>query len=358
MLLTHEDFMRRCLKLAFLGKGKASPNPLVGSVVVHQGKIIGEGYHMKYGQAHAEVNAINSVEDKALLKSSIIYVNLEPCAHFGKTPPCANLIIEMGIPEVVIGCIDTFSEVSGKGIQKMRDAGIKVSVGVLEEESRFINRRFFTSHELKRPYVILKWAETNNGYIDIERSEKDKGIFWITAPETRTLVHQWRSEEDAILVGNKTVINDNPSLTTRDFKGKSPIRIILDPHLKLNISDYTVGDNKNRTIILNKSKQMINDLIEYKAIENWNETNILNCLYKLDIQSVIIEGGKTTLNHFIEAGLWDEARILTGNNPIEKGIKSPVIEKDNRTQFYYGKDKVSIISKVSLNQVGFDLRWL
>lgn len=251
---TEEKYLFRCLQLAKLGRGMVAPNPMVGSVVVHKGEIIGEGYHQAYGEAHAEVNAINAVKDKTLLPQSTIYVNLEPCAHFGKTPPCANLIIESKIPKVVIGCVDPYAEVSGKGIERMQNAGIEVVVGVLEKQSIALNKRFFTFHAAKRPYIILKWAQSANGMIDTLRGENEKGIVWLTQPATKTLVHQWRAEEAGILVGRKTIYNDNPSLTTRLVKGPHPIRIILDPNCKLDLKKYNIGNDGVKSILLNSLK--------------------------------------------------------------------------------------------------------
>jgi diaminohydroxyphosphoribosylaminopyrimidine deaminase/5-amino-6-(5-phosphoribosylamino)uracil reductase len=227
-----EKYMLRCLELAKDGFGNVAPNPMVGCVIVCEGKIIGEGYHQEYGKAHAEVNAIHSVRDKSLLQKSTLYVNLEPCAHFGKTPPCANLIVEHNIPRVVIGCVDSYSEVSGKGIEKLRNAGIEVTVGILENESLELNKRFFTFHNKKRPYVILKWAETQDGFIDVDRpldkSRDTTADNWITSPLSKQLVHKWRSEEAAIMVGTTTVLNDNPQLNVREWKGKNPTRIVID----------------------------------------------------------------------------------------------------------------------------------
>lgn len=338
----HEIFMERCLFLAKLGAGNVAPNPMVGSVVVHDGKIIGEGYHEKYGEAHAEVNAIQSVKDKSLLKNSTIYVNLEPCAHFGKTPPCANLIIESEIPNVVIGCIDSYAEVAGKGIDKMEKAGIQVTVGVLEKESLELNRRFFTFHSKKRPYIILKWAQTMDGFMDIDRSDKQKGIFWITQPETQVLVHKWRHEEAAILVGKNTVSTDNPSLTCRAFEGNSPIRIVLDPKMRLDYGAFHVGDRSVKTYIFTEKKIVSSGLLEFIEITDFTVAGILSKLYALNIQSVIVEGGKTTLTSFIDAELWDEARILTGTVFIGNGLEAPKINGILKSQDRLGKDHLTI----------------
>ncbi|MEZ4924227.1 MAG: bifunctional diaminohydroxyphosphoribosylaminopyrimidine deaminase/5-amino-6-(5-phosphoribosylamino)uracil reductase RibD [Crocinitomicaceae bacterium] len=302
---------------------------MVGSVVVHEGKIVGEGYHMQYGGPHAEVNAINSVKDQSLLYSSTLYVNLEPCAHFGKTPPCSNLIIEKKIPKVVVGCIDSYSEVAGKGIERMRNAGIEVVVGVLEKASLDLNKRFFTFHNKKRPFVILKWAQSSDGFIDIDRSTGDKGIHWITQTETKQLVHKWRREEAGILVGKNTVINDDPELTVREIEGHSPTRFIIDPANELDLTKYKVGNDKAKTVVISGQDAL--------SIET-----ILDRIYRENIQSVIIEGGKFTLEQFIQSGIWDEARILTGINELKNGTTAPIIQGTVVESYFYGKDKIEI----------------
>lgn len=343
---TDEKFMQRCLHLAQLGAGNVAPNPMVGSVIVHDREIIGEGYHQRYGEAHAEVNAIATVKDKSLLEKATIYINLEPCAHFGKTPPCSDLIIASKIPNVVIGCIDSYSEVAGKGIAKMTNAGIKVRVGVLEDESLDLNKRFFTYHNKKRPYVILKWAQSANNYIDIDRSNNEKGVFWITQPETKTLVHKWRHEEAAILVGKNTIIVDNPSLTCRKYDGNSPIRIIIDQNMKLDYGAFQVGDRSIQTFVLTEKKVISKGKLQFIKPENFTIEGILDSLAKLEIQSVIIEGGVTTLNHFINVGLWDEARILTGITSISNGTLAPSLNGQLVASYYYGKDQIKTIINV------------
>jgi len=342
---TDEKYLKRTLFLAKLGKGDTAPNPMVGSVIVHDGKIIGEGYHEKCGEAHAEVNAINSVKNKDLLSKSTLYVNLEPCAHYGKTPPCSNLIIEHHIPRVVIGCIDSYSEVAGKGIEKMQKAGIEVKIGVLEEESLELNKRFFSFHTNKRPYIILKWAQSSNGFMDIDRSETDKGIFWITQVETKTLVHKWRAEEAGILVGRQTIENDNPSLTCRDYEGNHPTRFVIDKDLKTNYTNFTLSKDGVKTYIFNQNQSKKAGNIEYIKIDNFSLDSILNEIYNLNIQSIIVEGGKFTLTQFIENNLWDEARVLTGIGNIENGVSSPSIIGNTIDTYSYGKDVVKLIKR-------------
>jgi diaminohydroxyphosphoribosylaminopyrimidine deaminase / 5-amino-6-(5-phosphoribosylamino)uracil reductase len=323
--LDDKIYMHRCLELAASGLGTVSPNPIVGSVIVHKGIIIGEGYHHKCGQAHAEVNAINSVKDQSLLKESTIYVNLEPCAHHGKTPPCANLIVEKQIPRVVIGCVDSFAKVAGKGVEILKNSNCHVEVGVLEEESRELNRRFFTFHEKKRPYIILKWAQTLDGFMDMER-QPGAAIepYWITNNLAKILVHKWRSEEDAFMVGANTACNDNPRLTVRDWHGRNPIRVVADRDLSLP-SNLHIFDNEATTLVFNQVKSEILENIEYIKIEfdeNMVE-HILEDLYKHEIQSIVIEGGRKLLEKFIYKNLWDEARIFTGNRYFKKGLKAP-----------------------------------
>ena len=322
--------MRRCLELAKNGLGTTYPNPMVGSVIVCDGKIIGEGWHKKSGEPHAEVNAVNSVKDKSLLKRSTIYVSLEPCSHFGKTPPCCDLIIENKIPNVVVGTVDSNIKVAGNGIKKLIEAGAKVTVGILETECKELNKRFFTFHEKKRPYVILKWAETQDGFIAPLTKLEQKPV-WITNKFSRQLVHKWRSEEQAILVGTNTVIDDNPKLDVRDWTGYNPIRIILDQNNRIP-KDSFIFNNQVKTIIFSNSSTRINqensifEVIDFKK----NLANqILNVLYKHHIQSVIIEGGLQTLQTFIDENLWDEARVFIGNNNFETGIKAPLLALKN-----------------------------
>lgn len=318
--------MQRAIDLARLGAGNVAPNPMVGAVIVHQDKIIGEGYHQSFGNAHAEVNAVKNVTAKKLLKESTIYVTLEPCAHHGKTPPCADLIIHEQIPHVVIGCKDSFDEVDGKGIQKLKDAGVKVEVGILEEECIKLNKRFFCFHQKQRPYVILKWAQCQNGFMDIDRKD-ESGIFWITQKASKQLVHKWRHEEAAIMIGAQTLINDNPSLTTREYHGNSPIRIVLDNRNNIDLTKYEMNEEQGQTILIQQN----------------DPKKILEELHQLNIQSVIIEGGKKTIEKFIQADLWDEARILRGINAIEKGVLAPVVDGTIISSGFFGKDQLTII---------------
>lgn len=322
----HEKFMQRCFELAGKGLGNVAPNPLVGCVIVSNEKIIGEGYHQKYGEAHAEVNAINSVKNKELLKSSTLYVNLEPCSHFGKTPPCADLIIENKVPHVVISSGDPYPEVAGKGIEKLKKAGINVETGILKDENEWLNRRFFTFQKKHRPYVILKWAKTNDGFIDVERSNNVPNIYWITDETCRIIVHKWRSEEQALLIGTTTAANDNPNLTVRSWNGKNPLRIILDRNHSLPES-LNVFNKEANTIVFSEKEKKSEQSIEYFTIKfNSNLLpEILRELYRRNIQSIIVEGGAKTLQSFIDKNLWDEARVFTSDIKFEKGLKSPVL---------------------------------
>ncbi|WP_075603437.1 bifunctional diaminohydroxyphosphoribosylaminopyrimidine deaminase/5-amino-6-(5-phosphoribosylamino)uracil reductase RibD [Saccharicrinis aurantiacus] len=320
-----EIYMQRCLQLASVGLGNTYSNPMVGSVIVNNGKIIGEGFHHKSGEPHAEVNAVNSVKDKDLLLSSTLYVNLEPCAHYGKTPPCAKLIIDSKIPNVMIGCIDSFSEVAGKGIEMMEKEGINVKVGVLEQESLNLNARFFTFHNKKRPYVILKWAQTQDGLIDIDRTENNFGQpTWITNKHARQLVHKWRSEEQAILVGTETAIKDNPSLTVRDWSGKSPTRFLIDRTCRVSES-HQILDRKHSTYIFTGKAQKATTNCKYITLDFSKNIipQLLSEVYKLGLQSIIIEGGRQVLQSFIDANLWDEARVFIGDKWFIEGTPAP-----------------------------------
>lgn len=311
----HEKYINRCIEIAKNGLGYTRPNPMVGCVIVYENTIIGEGFTSPYGGHHAEVNAISSVKDKPLLKKSTLYVTLEPCSHFGKTPPCSNHIIEHQIPKVVIGTLDTNSKVSGKGVEALIAAGCEVIVGILENECKIHHKRFFTFHNKQRPYIILKWAETLDGFIAALNNHEQKP-FWISNSFSRQLVHKWRSEEHAILVGANTVLADNPSLTVRDWTGQNPIRIVLDWDGNLP-KDRAIFNNASETVIITK-----NDMDYSKDIAS----QVCSFLYEKEIQSVIIEGGSKTLQSFIDEKLWDEARVFTGKMTLNQGVKAPKLK--------------------------------
>ncbi len=323
-----EKYIKRCIELAKNGLGNTYPNPLVGSVIVHKNKIIGEGWHQEAGKAHAEVNAINAVKNAQLLKEATIYVSLEPCSHYGKTPPCSDLIIEKGIKKVVIGTTDPFVKVAGRGIKKLMQAGCDVVVGVLEKECQELNKRFFTFHKEKRPYIILKWAQTQNGFIAPKQQDKREPV-WISNKYAKQLVHKWRSQEQSILIGTQTAVKDNPKLNTRLWHGKNPVRVVLDKNLRIPEQSHLL-DNSIKTIIftsvetkipINLKKENIH--IEAIDFEENLATQISEILYKHQLQSVIIEGGKQTLQTFIDANLWDETRVFTGDAQFKNGVKAP-----------------------------------
>lgn len=340
--------MRRCLELAQLGLGRVSPNPMVGALVVVEDRIIGEGWHQQYGGPHAEPNAITDVWSKhenaaELLQRATVYVTLEPCSHHGKTPPCADLLIKHQVKTVVVACRDPFEQVNGKGIAKLKDAGIEVIEGVLEKEAIFLNRRFFTRVKEHRPYVILKWAQTADGYFAPIGGKQQ----WITGTLAKTLVHQWRSQEDAVLVGAKTALIDNPQLTVRHWHGRNPKRIVLDKKGSLP-SHLHVFDQQAETLVFNEEKADWQDHLKYIALEQFDwylPQKILYQLHLMDVQSLIIEGGMKTLQLFIDAGLWDEARILQAPDYWLEGLSAPrlkalpasvqVIGKDTLTTYYH-----------------------
>lgn len=321
--------MQRCLELAKLGECRVAPNPKVGCIIEYGGNIIGEGYHQVYGGAHAEVNAINAVRNIDLLKKSTLYVNLEPCAHFGKTPPCSDLIIQKQIPNVVIGTIDPYAEVAGKGIEKLKKAGVNVLVNVLKEDCLDLNRRFFTFHKEKRPYIFLKWAQTADGFVDVDRTKENFGEpTWITNEMARIAVHKQRSTESAIFIGTETALKDNPSLTLRDWYGLQPLRIVPDRQKRLP-KNLNLFDQKAPTLIL--SKGAYDDKRSISMIELANNENVIdalmNYLYKQKVLSIIVEGGPKMLQSFIDIGLWDEAHIYTGQLSFKTGIKAPVFNE-------------------------------
>jgi len=359
--LNHEKYIQRCLQIAKNGIGITMPNPSVGAVVVLNDEIIGEGFTSPYGNSHAEVNAINTVKDKSQLTEATIYVTLEPCSHFGKTPPCADLIAKHQIKKVVIGCVDSNSLVAGKGIERLKNAGCTVIVGVLEKECRAHHKRFFTVQEEKRPFIILKWAETNNGFIAPLTKEEAKPV-WISNTYSQQLVHKWRSEEHAILVGTNTVISDNPKLNIRSWKGNNPIRIVLDRTLRVP-KDAHVFDGSVKTIVLTniriksqESRQLSKMYATSSGVEksqlvfeqvDFSENlaqQICQVLQKHQIQSVIIEGGLQILQTFIDAGLWDEARVFIGGNEFEDGVGAPVISGKTIEEFKIKNDRLKIMA--------------
>lgn len=331
--MTHQEpYMQRCIELAREGLGKTAPNPMVGSVIVYNNKIIGEGYHREYGKAHAEVNAINSVKEKNLLSKSTLYVSLEPCCHWGKTPPCTDLIIKSKIPHVVVASVDPYESVAGNGISILRNNGVKVDVGLLRQQAISLNKRFFTYHKKKRPYIILKWAQTADALIDIERLPGTPARpTWITSEKLRMLVHKWRTEEQAIMVGTITALKDNPKLNVRDWSGKQPLRIVLDENLTLSDS-LSLFDNSQKTIVFNNVKNNLNENTQWIQTDFAEEAfldNILRILAEKGIQSIIIEGGQKLLQTFISRNLWDEARVFQGNKFFVKGLRAPVLPDDN-----------------------------
>jgi len=324
-LENNEKYISRCLQLAATAENYVAPNPMVGAVLVCDEKIIGEGCHRFYGQAHAEQNAINAVKDKKLLEKSTLYVSLEPCSHFGKTPPCANLIIEHKIPRVVIGTFDPNPKVAGKGIQLLREAGIEVTVGVLENECRALNKRFFTFHYKKRPYIFLKWAQTADGFIDKKRSNQEKPLI-ISNTVTKQLTHKIRTQNQAIMLGTNTVLADNPKLIVRRWTGRNPLRVILDRQGRIP-KTFNVMDGKTETLIFTEAEKESKPNLQFIKIdfsENILQT-VTNELYKLNINSILVEGGAQLLSSFISAGLWDEANVEISQQIIGNGIPAPVL---------------------------------
>ena len=345
---THEFYIKRCIDIAKNALGSSRPNPMVGSVIVHNNTIIGEGYTSAYGGNHAEVNAIQSVTQKALLKEATLYVTLEPCSHFGKTPPCSDLIIANNIPNVVIGTIDTHSKVAGQGIIKLQSKGCNVTVGVLENDCKAHHKRFFTFHNKQRPYIILKWAETSNGFI-APASKKETKPVWITNTLSRQLVHKWRAEEQAILVGTNTVTQDNPSLTVRDWTGQQPLRVVLDKDLKLH-SDASVFNAAAETLIISSksSEQESIKTIDFSNSETIAQ-QICTVLHNQDVNSVIIEGGAKTLQSFINEGLWDEARVFTGAIQFNNSVKAPEFSGTLLSEERLLEDTLRIYSNNTIN---------
>lgn len=315
--------MTRCLQLAELGRRSVAPNPMVGAVIVYNDQIIGEGYHAFYGGPHAEVNAVHSVEDPTLLSESTIYVSLEPCSHYGKTPPCADLLVKHQFNRVVICTGDPNPQVSGKGIEKLKAAGIEVENNVLYDAGRKLNRHFYTFHEKRRPYVLLKWAQTPNGLLD--NADKNEGISWISAPETQNYVHALRAQYHGILVGKNTVLKDNPRLNVRRVEGLDPIRIVLDSQLEIPGDKHVLSDG-NPTIVINQKMEKDVDNLRYRKPASMQINDILHLLHQEGIQSVMVEGGAQTLEAFIDAKLWDEACIITGQHTFANGTNAPQLE--------------------------------
>ncbi len=342
-----EFYMKRCLELAALGAGYVAPNPMVGCVIVKNGQIISEGYHQKYGEAHAEVNAIQKLPDDFDFSDCTLYVNLEPCSHHGKTPPCSDLIIRKKFKKVVIGNVDSNPLVGGKGIEKLKQTGIAVESGILETEGRELNKRFFTLHEKKRPYIILKWAQTVNGFISRWPLSDIKEDNWITCSESIQAVHQWRAQEQTIMIGTNTAENDNPELTVRLVKGKNPTRIVIDKHLRLS-SNLNVFNDAAPTIVITEKKCENKKNVHYLTIphNNFNTKAIFEALGDLTISSVFVEGGAKLLNSIIKNDSWDEIRIFVNPNlNFKNGIKAPLIDlplsfiKSGTDQLYIIKNK-------------------
>lgn len=339
--MKHEFYMQRCLELAAKGAGRVAPNPMVGCVIVHDGHIIGEGWHQQYGGPHAEVNAIRSVEKEALLKQATLYVSLEPCSHFGKTPPCSDLIIEKQIPYVVIGCMDENPLVRGRGVQKLIEHGVDVKIGVLEKESRHLNRRFFTAMVKQRPYILLKWAQSADGFIDHDRDQNNGERAIVSSPEAHLLVHRWRSEEAVILVGTNTVIADDPQLTVRLVEGPNPVRVTFDRRER--IPPYAkILDATAPTIIFHEGAHYHTDRAEYIPID-FNGDPIreaLAVLHERKFLSVLVEGGAAILNKFLAANLWDEVRVFVSQNDFSAGVKAPEMSGSPAEKQTVGPDEL------------------
>ena len=344
-----EKYIARCIQLAKNGLCNAAPNPVVGAVIVHKDTIIGEGYHIRCGEAHAEVNAIRSVKDESLLKESTIYVSLEPCSHYGKTPPCADLIINKGIPRVVVGCMDPFSLVAGRGIRKMQEAGIEVTVGVLEKECQQLIRRFITFNTLHRPFITLKWAESADGFIDLHRTRGHPYIF--SSPLSSMLVHKRRAEHSAILVGRRTALLDNPSLTTRSWYGKNPVRMVIDKNLTLP-THLALFDGSTRTFVFTQREDAPSlPNVEYIRLDFNIDIlpQIMEVLYREKLQTLMVEGGSILLQSFIDANCWDEAFIEQSDVHLSKGVEAPTFTGiyDSLTIRQFGKDIKYVLNKAS-----------
>jgi diaminohydroxyphosphoribosylaminopyrimidine deaminase/5-amino-6-(5-phosphoribosylamino)uracil reductase len=328
-----QKYMARCIALAKAGSPSVAPNPMVGAVIVHQGRIIGEGYHRMSGEPHAEVNAIASVRDEALLREATLYVNLEPCSHYGKTPPCTELIIRRHIPRVVAGCPDPFPEVSGRGINLLRKAGVEVVTGVMEQEAIELNRVFITAHLQQRPYVILKWAQSADGFIDRIRADASEKPAQLSVPATRRYVHKLRSEVSAIMVGTNTALLDNPSLTVRHWPGISPVRILLDRTLRIPPSSHLL-DGSVRTLVFTAESLASRENREYIRIDFSSPVipQVLHALYERQLYSLLVEGGACLHQSFLDAGLYDEVQIETAPVNLENGIRHAACQPDQLTE--------------------------
>ena len=341
-----EFFMRRALDLAKLGSGRTSPNPMVGCVIEHSGQVIGEGWHRQAGDAHAEVTAFASVVHTELLPESNVYVTLEPCSHFGKTPPCSNLIVSKNVSKLFVGSVDPNPLVAGRGIKQIEKSGITVVSGLLTNECINLNRRFFTYHQKKRPYIILKWAQSADFYLDPRKSKPTEGQFQVSSPERGVLTHKWRNDEDSILVGSNTIRIDNPVLNVRKWTGRNPVRIIIDKDLNLknSLTSYEIFSNKQPTIIVNQKLNLVESYTEYVKLDFNNLLpDLMDELYRREIQSILVEGGAFTLQNFINSNLWDEARIYTSNKKFNGGLAAPKIEHGLKEKHSIGKDSLTIL---------------
>ncbi|MCD4710061.1 MAG: bifunctional diaminohydroxyphosphoribosylaminopyrimidine deaminase/5-amino-6-(5-phosphoribosylamino)uracil reductase RibD [Bacteroidales bacterium] len=344
-MITERDkiYMRRCFELARKGLGMTMANPLVGAIIVHNDRIIGEGYHHEFGGPHAEVNAIRSVKDPTLLSESTLYCSLEPCSHHGKTPPCSILIQQKGLRRVVVSNLDPFPSVNGKGIKYLEDAGIEVERDCLEEEGFYLNRRFFHYINYRRPYVILKWAQTADRFIDLEREPGDQeGPRWISNEVCRTLVHKWRSEESAIMVGTNTILSDNPSLNVRRWSGENPVRITLDRNGRLTESAQILDGTQETIVFTGVQRNYSGKIQTVHADPSYEMVDVMEELFDRQIVSVFVEGGAKLHNTFLESGLWDEARVFTGKMLFTQGVIAPEIDEKPDETVKIGDTKLEV----------------
>ncbi len=349
--MTNEDYMRFCFRLAEKGIADVAPNPMVGAIVVYQGEIIGQGYHEKYGRPHAEPNAINSVKNQALLKESTLYVNLEPCSHHGKMPPCVDLIIEKQIPQVVISNVDPNPQVAGRGIKKLEQAGVKVITGILPDEGWELNKRFFTYHTKKRPYILLKWAQSSDGFMDKIRENLSISPVIFSTSETQKLNHKIRAEETAILVGTNTILLDNPQLTNRLWEGKNPLRITFDCDNKIPLN-ARIFDESAQTLIFSKRTKKVNNFVNFVAVDFSKNIlqQVMNELYTRKITSLIVEGGAQTLRSFMDENLWDEAKVEIAPFSLENGVRAPELNKNLLyKEEFIGENKLQYYKNVSVD---------